>query len=61
MVELVDTPDLGSGGESRGSSSLPIPTKCEMNDGTNEKPYNIRTILFGGIQELLGTTAELID
>jgi len=32
-----------------------------MNDGTNEKPYNIRTILFGGIQELLGTTAELID
>ncbi len=27
MVELVDTPDLGSGGESRGSSSLSTRTK----------------------------------
>jgi len=32
-----------------------------MNDGTNEKPYDIRTISFGGIHELLGTTAELTD
>ncbi len=27
MVELVDTPDLGSGGESRGSSSLSTRTR----------------------------------
>jgi hypothetical protein len=29
MVKLVDTPDLGSGDESRGSSSLSTPTKLK--------------------------------
>lgn len=33
----------------------------KMNDGTNEKPNNRSKDCFGGIHELLGTTAELTD
>lgn len=74
MVELVDTPDLGSGDESRGSSTLPIPTKFGLlADGvlavvwkttdvgsSPTRPTNFKECIMMNTALLLGITVILI-